>query len=169
MQAISIYGAALSKIEKDAHLSEAEAAQIRSQVDELDLEFITEELPEAIDHSSDGLSQITRIVGAVKSFSHPGSDEKSNTNIHTLLNDVITVTKNQWKHHAQVKTHFDETIPDVPAFAGELNQVFMNLIINAAQAVEEAQRKSGLITISTMNDENEIVIRFEDNGCANLK
>lgn len=164
-QAITIYSTALSKIEKGAQLPEAETAQILSDIDDLDLEFIAEELPEALEHSSDGLSQIARIVGAVKSFSHPGSDEKSNTNIHTLLNDVITVTRNQWKYRTQVSVQFDETIPDVPAFPGELNQVFMNMIINAADAVEETQRSDGLIKISTMNCENDVLICFEDNGC----
>lgn len=144
----------------------AEAAQAFEQAGRnADLAYLCEEIPHAISQSLEGVSQVSRIVLSMKEFSHPGSSSKIMADIHHALENTMTVCRNTWKHVAEMETSFDPTVPPIPCLVGELNQVFLNLIVNAAQAIE-ASGKGGLgkITISTALDGNDVVIRIADSG-----
>ena len=134
-----------------------------------DLAYLIEEIPEAIKQSIDGIQRVSKIVKAMKEFSHPGGEEKSLLDINKALDNTITVTKNEWKYFAEVETDFDENIAAVYCYPGELSQVFLNLIVNAAQAIETTmnnkENEKGLIYIKTSTFKEYVEILFKDNGC----
>ena len=132
------------------------------------VEFLIKEIPKAIDQAIEGLDRIAKIVGSMKEFSHPGSSEVMHTDINHLLENTIAVSQNEWKYVAEVETEFDPGLPAVPCFAGELNQVFLNIIINAAQAIAEGHGEteeiSDAITIRTKARNDCIEIEIADTG-----
>ena len=105
----------------------------------------------------------------MKEFSHPGAKEKQKANINKSLENTVTVSKNQWKYSASLALELSEDIPEILCLPRELNQVFLNLIVNAACAIEEkakAQNSAdkGLITIATKADAEWVSIRISDTG-----
>lgn len=140
-------------------------AHLESIIEKTDLDYLLEEIPTATEQSLGGIEQVARIVLAMKEFSHPGAKEKNLTDINRALDSTITVCRNEWKHVAELDTDFDTALPSVSCLAGEMNQVFLNLIINAAHAIEETNENSmGHITVSTHKNEEWAEIRVEDTG-----
>lgn len=150
-----------------------------SKISDLDFDFIQAELPRAIMQAQDGVGRITTIVRAMKDFSHPGRKEKQYANVNDALRSTLTVTRNEWKYVAELELDLDETLPEIMCLPAELNQVFMNIIVNGAQAITEklsgeSQLRSagaitvsgekGLLRVSTKQDGNRIVIRIGDSG-----
>jgi len=135
---------------------------------ELDLEFFREELPRAIVQSREGVGRISKIVLAMKEFSHPGSGEKKPVDLNHALQSTIMITGNEWKYVAEVETDLASDLPLVPVLAGELNQVFLNLLVNAAQAIAESGRGTeearGHIGVTTRLDDGFAVIEISDDG-----
>jgi len=136
--------------------------------EEQDLEFFKEEVPLAVKQSLEGISTISEIVGAVKGFSYPATDEKMLLNLNEALQNTIVVSRNQWKSVADLDTKFDEDLPLVPCIPGKLTQVILNLIVNAAHAIEEndtgPSANAHKITISTSHTENYVTIKVTDTG-----
>jgi signal transduction histidine kinase len=123
------------------------------------------EIPDAVAESLDGIAQIARIVLSMKEFSHPGATAKTATDINRSLESTLTVCRNNWKHAAEIERDFDPDLPPVICHAGELNQVFLNLILNAAQAIESSGKPlPGRIAISTRRVGEGVEIRFADSG-----
>jgi signal transduction histidine kinase len=114
------------------------------------------------------LARVTKIVRSMKEFSHPGADEKTTVDINSALENTITVARNEWKYVADVKTDFEANLPLIACLPGELNQVFLNIIINAAHAISDASEdssgKKGIITVSTRSNRNSVEIRISDTG-----
>jgi PAS domain S-box-containing protein len=133
-----------------------------------DLEYLNDEIPKAIMQSLEGLGRIAEIVLAMKEFSHPGIEVKTSTDLNRAIENTITVTKNEWKYVADVVTDLDPDLPDVPCYPGEFNQVILNLIINAAHAIEDVVGKGsglkGTIRISTRVDADWAEINISDTG-----
>ncbi len=139
-------------------------AQIRAAESAADLEFMRKEMPRAFDRLLEGVERVTRIVRAMKEFAHPDDEEHSPADLNHALETTLMVAHNEYKYVAAVSTQFGE-IPPVKCNIGELNQVFLNIIVNAAHAIAEARRESGLIRITTAPDGAYVQIAFEDNGC----
>lgn len=142
-------------------------AELKQAEEKFDFEFISAEMPKAIEQANDGVRRVAKIVRAMKEFSHPDAAEKSTVDINRAIETTVTVARNEWKYVAEVKTEFDEKLPPVPCYAGELNQVILNLIINAAHAIKDVVRESGpkgLITIRTSNNEDFAEISISDTG-----
>jgi PAS domain S-box-containing protein len=136
---------------------------------EIDLDFILSDIPQAFAEATEGVGRITRIVKAMKEFSHPETDQKSATDINHAIESTVTVARNEWKYVAELELNLDPELPLVPCLPGELNQVILNLVINAAHAIEEAKekrgdREKGLITVSTSVEVDWAVIRITDTG-----
>jgi PAS domain S-box-containing protein len=134
---------------------------------EIDFDYLQKEVPIALDQSLDGLGQIGKIVGAMKVFSHPGSIEKAPIDINRAIESTITVARSEWKYVADVSTDFDETLPPVPCYAGEFNQVILNLLVNASHAVGDVVKDSGgkgAIALKTRRDGPWVEIRLSDSG-----
>jgi two-component system, NtrC family, sensor kinase len=127
--------------------------------DEIDLDYIRKEIPNAIQQSFEGIGRISSIVQAMKEFSHPGSGEKTRIDLNKAIENTIIVARNEWKYVAEIETDLDPNLPLVPCLPGETNQVILNMIINAAHAIAEKQsgngsEQKGTIKISTgMRDE----------------
>ena len=135
----------------------------------VDIEFLNEEIPICFKEMHEGIDRIVKIVSAMKEFSHPGSSSKTLTDINHLLENTLIVCRNEWKYDAQVITSFDAELPWTHCFPDQINQVVLNLIINACHAIqakkETAAEHAGLITIATKKTGNGIEIQVKDNGC----
>ena len=101
-----------------------------------DLAFMMEEIPQAIAQSLDGITRVSEIVKSVRNFSHPGTKEKILTDMNQSIEGTVTLSTNQWKYVAELETQFEDNLPEVSCIPGEINQVILNLIVNAAQAIE---------------------------------
>ncbi len=142
-----------------APLSDAEAAA--------DLPFLQTELPRAFERVRDGLTRVAEIVRALREFAHPDADEQSSADINHALQTTLTVTRNEYKYVAHIETRLGE-LPLVVCGIGQLNQVFLNLIVNAAHAIDEAGKSletGGLITVTTCTREGLVEVSVADNGC----
>jgi PAS domain S-box-containing protein len=134
---------------------------------EIDFDYISEEIPKAIDQSLEGLDRISRIVKSMKQFSHPGTEHKTVEDINRALENTLTISRNEWKYVADIETDYDESLPPVSCFPAELNQVFLNIVVNAAQAIEESyggNERKGLIQVSTRMVNKHAEVRISDNG-----
>ncbi len=134
----------------------------------IDLPYLLAEIPLAISQSKDGVRRIAEITAAMKAFSHPGSTEKTPVDLTKAIHDTATVCRNEWKHVAELVFDLDPELTSVPAYPGELNQVVLNLIVNAANAIgaskSEPPASQGRITITTKRDDKWVIIQVQDNG-----
>ncbi|MFC1499000.1 sensor histidine kinase [Verrucomicrobiota bacterium] len=132
----------------------------------IDLPFLTEEIPKATEQTLEGLKRVTEIVSAMKSFSRTDDlSVKSPTDINKAIEDTVTVSSHEWKDVAEIKMDLDPSLPMVSCFAGELKQVLINLITNAAKAIADTKTFSkGTITISSTHDDNQVMIKVSDTG-----
>jgi PAS domain S-box-containing protein len=143
---------------------------LRLEVAELtakyDLVFLRAEIPKALERTSDGLERVTNIVKAMKEFAHPDTHEESPADLNHAIETTLLVASNEYRYLAKIHTEFAE-LPAVVCNIGELNQVFLNLIVNAAHAIHDAGRdlNTGKITISTAVAGDAVVVRISDNGC----
>jgi len=145
-----------------SRLAEAEAIER-----EIDLEYLAAEIPRAVDQSLDGVKRIATIVSAMKDFSHP-SHEKAPADLNAAIRSTVTVATNEWKYVANVEYDFDTTLPLVPCVLSEINQVVLNLVVNAAHAISDALSDhdigKGRITIATRNTGGAAEVTIEDTG-----
>jgi PAS domain S-box-containing protein len=133
-----------------------------------DVEYLAEEMPKAIDQSLQGVKRVAKIVGAMKEFSHPGTNEKTPIDLNRAIESTVTVATNEWKYVADLVTEFDPALPQVPCLPGEFNQVILNIVVNASHAigdvVGDGAKGKGTITISTRLDGDAAEIRIRDSG-----
>lgn len=142
--------------------------EVRTLSEEVDADYLTDEIPDAIEQSQEGLGRIAKIVRAMKRFSHPGTDEKSPIDINQAITDTLDVSRSEWKYCAEVATDFERPMRPVPCIPGEFNQVILNMVVNAAHAIaekpEEEFDEMGTITISTRCTGEWAEIRISDTG-----
>ena len=142
--------------------------QIRQYGEEIDIEFLREELGVAIQQSSDGIKRVADIVKAMKEFSHPGSQKKTAIDVNSAIETTITVSRNEWKYVAVVETDLAPQLPLAAGYPGDLNQAILNILVNAAHAIEEKNAgndQRGLIQCTTALVDRFIEIRISDSGC----
>jgi PAS domain S-box-containing protein len=113
----------------------------------LDLGFVKEEFPKAIGQSLEGVEHVAKLVSAMKEFAHPESRQMQAIDLNRALETTLTISRNEWKCVAEVVTEFDPELPPIRCLPGEINQVFLNLIVNAAQAIGAAHENKGTITV----------------------
>ncbi len=142
--------------------------RFKTQVEEKDLDFLMDEIPEAVDQSLEGVSRVSKIVQAMKEFSHPGMEEKKLSDINRAIETTVNVSRNEWKYVADIETDLDGDLPLVPCYLNDFNQVILNLIINASHAIEkglkEKEEKKGTISIRTRHKDKWAEILVEDTG-----
>lgn len=143
-------------------------AEVQQACDDLDLDYLIEEIPAAIEESLGGIDRVIEIVRAMKEFSHPSVKEKKPVNINKEIQTTITVARNEWKYVAEMQTDLDESLPLVPCLPGEFNQMILNIIVNAAQAISDKIGDTiggrGTIAVATKQDHNWAEIRISDTG-----
>lgn len=149
-------------------LDPALLVELRKGMDECDLDYLLEEIPRAISESLDGIERVSRIVRAMKEFSHPGGDEKTPVDLNKAIESTLTVARNEYKYVADLVADLDRELPLVPCLPGDFNQVILNLVINAAHAigavVKERGEGKGTITVSTRLNGPWAEIRVSDTG-----
>jgi signal transduction histidine kinase len=133
-----------------------------------ELDYLIEEIPQALSQSLDGIDRVAKIVRAMKEFSHPGATEKTAIDLNHAIESTLIVCHGEWKYAAEVVKDFDLSLPPVPVLPGEFNQVVLNLIINATHAIIDqlgaGSSRKGTITVCTRRDGDWAEIRLRDTG-----
>lgn len=133
-----------------------------------DVEFLMQEIPLSIKQSKEGIQRVAEIVKSMKQFAHPGGDDKSPLDINQAVRDTILVCRNEWKYYSDVETALDPELPPVSCYQGEIKQVLLNIIVNAAQAIEDSLEtegdKKGTILVQTRKDGDWAEIKIADDG-----
>jgi|GEM_PF-3311782 len=132
-------------------------------------QFIAQRAPRAIEQALEGVEAVSKIVRAMKAVSHMGGDdEQSLTDLNQCVETALTVSRNEWKYVAEVETHLAEDLPQILADAGALNQVVLNLLVNAGHAIGDrvSGDERGRITVTTRCAAagDEIVLEVADTG-----
>ncbi len=139
------------------------AALARAQ-EAADLKFLKDEIPSAVAHSLDGVARVRQIVQAVKEISHPGERGKQPVDINHTVQTTLTVSRAHWKYVADVMTDLAPGLPPVLCRAGEIHQVLINLLVNAAHAIEAKGAGRGRIEIRTACQGAWLELRVVDTG-----
>lgn len=125
----------------------------------LDYEYIRSDVGSLLLESEDGIDRVKTIIAALKDFSHIGEDEFKSSDLHRGLDTTLSVVNNELKYKAEVVKNYGE-LPDIECIASQINQVAMNLLVNAAHAIEDF----GKITISTGHDDGWVWFEVKDTG-----
>ena len=152
---------------ENAPLGQARLEQLATAEADADFEYAREALPTALERSLGGVERVTKIVRAMKAFAHPGGDQLAPTDLRGLIESTVMVATNEWRYVAEVDLELDPNLPTVPCIAGELNQVVLNLIVNASHAIADvvaASGDKGRITVTASSDETHAEIRIADTG-----
>jgi PAS domain S-box-containing protein len=149
-------------------LSRETVEEAAAPVGGIDAAFLLDEIPKAIEQTLEGVGRVAALVNAMKEFSHPDTKEKSPLDLNRAIAATITVARNEWKYVADLKTDFEPLLPLIPCHTGEINQVILNLIVNAAHTIGDVARhggrERGTITVTTERCAEWAEIRIEDTG-----
>jgi two-component system, NtrC family, sensor kinase len=152
----------------------AESTDLRNQnplveaPDPSDFDFLQQEIPQAIRQSVDGIRHVTAIVTAMRDFSHIDERRMAPSDVNKAIRSTLIIVHHQLKYVAEVETDLDPDLPMVMCCIDDLNQVFINLLINAAHAVGDVVgdhgTRKGIIRVATRRDDASIVIAISDTG-----
>ena len=140
--------------------------RLNAAADRADLEYLQERVPPAFERASDGISRVASIVGAMRVFAHPPTKDQLPVHLNEALRTTLVISANTYKYVADIETDYGE-LPAVTCNGGDLNQVFLNLIVNAAHAIEDRVGDSGergTITVRTRQDGTDVVISIGNDG-----
>ncbi len=139
--------------------------KVEDEIIESDIAYLDTEIPSALQQSISGTEQVARIVRAMKEFAHPSNGRMEPTDINKIIKNALTVCKNEWKYVAEVVTELDLELPKAHCLSDEISQVILNLVVNAAHAVESARLEhKGQITVATCVNGDMVEIRVSDTG-----
>lgn len=150
---------------------------LQATMKEVDLEYLRDDLPKLLASMQGGINRIQHISNSLRTFSRADSDRPVLCNIHEGIDSTLMILKhrlksNEYRPEIEVIRNYGE-IPDIECYAGQLNQVFMNVIVNAIDAIEEVSRRRSSseveanpnqITIHTQQKDQRVQIRIQDNG-----
>lgn len=146
-----------------AALAAASAAEAEAEID-----YLLGEIPRCLQQSQDGLARVARIVCSLKEFAHPNSPELTPADLNRTIETALVVSRHEWKYVAEVTTELDPSLPPIPCVVDEFSQVVLNLVINAAHAIEDALKERsggrGKIVVRTRLEPNWAVLEIEDDG-----
>ena len=137
------------------HLSQVETTEA-----DVDIDYLMQDVDELVGDCCEGTERIKKIVDDLKHFAHPGENKKKETDINVGIESTLNVIKNELKYKATIIKDLG-ALPIIQAYPQQLNQVFMNILVNAAQAIE----KTGEIHIATATVDGMAEIRISDTGC----
>ena len=130
-----------------------------------DRQRLLTDVSEAFRDSFEGIQRVSETVRAMKEFAHPGDLEIASTDLNQAIRTTLIVARNEYKHAADVKTVLSD-IPPVDCRRTEINKVLLNLIVNAAHAIEAAGKSGrGTITITSRTEDDRVCIDIADTGC----
>ena len=156
----------------DAQISDADLLNLRKELaDSIPVRKVRsslKQIPGALQDSIEGVEAVSRIVKAMKEFCHPGGDEMSRIDLNHVLESTVTVARNEWKYIANVETQFEDSLPPISGLPSELNQAFLNIIVNASHAIGDRVAREdiekGFILIKTQAHPDFVEVVIEDNG-----
>lgn len=132
-------------------------------------DHVRKQFPLAIDEASEASKRVISIVRAMKIMSHPGTKSKVLTDLHELIQNAATITQNRWKYVAKMNYAFDSKVKTIYALPAELSQVFINLFVNAADAIGEKigpePSALGQISVKTELNGQNVIVTVADSGC----
>ena len=152
--------------DSNAQTPNERSADIANTENEIDLAYLREELPKAIDRSLEGLNRVATIVRAMKEFAHPDQKEKAAIDLNRAIVSTLAIARNEYKYVADIETDYGN-IPPVLCHGGDLNQAILNIIVNAAHAIGDVVSgtdKRGRISIRTFVEGNDVCIAISDTG-----
>ncbi|WP_321491979.1 ATP-binding protein [uncultured Desulfobacter sp.] len=154
---------ALIECLKDTALPELPAKmvkEIHEYARDIDIDYLQKDMDELIRDCIDGLDRIKKIVIDLKDFAHPGKREIELVDVNACIETTLNVAANELKYKTTVHKELT-AVPLVKGVPQQLNQVFLNILVNAAQAIE----KKGEIKIKTWQENNGVVLTISDTGC----
>lgn len=143
----------------------AELAAVRGFNDRVRLSMLISEIVSALGESRDGISQVRDIVILMKEFAHPGTGGKDAVDLNAVLRNVVEISRNRRKGVADVEFDLDPALPAAPCRKGQVQQVLLNILINAIDAIDEAKPTRGVIRIRTSAESGYVKMMVSDNGC----
>jgi len=152
-----------------ATLDDAQRAKLEPAAKKADLEYLREEVPRSLSESKDGVRRVAELVRALKEFAHPDKPELEHADLNRALERSLVLARGELKHVAKVETDFQQ-LPALRCHVGGLSQVFLNLLVNAAHAIEErAVKQPGTewvrcITVKTRHVGDEVLVSISDTG-----
>lgn len=147
----------------DGDEAEEVLASVKELKEEHEYDEIVDELDDLINDVNYGVQRTIEIVKGLRVFSRLDEEEAKNANINENIDATLTLLRNKTKGKIEITKHYDESMNDIECYPGQLNQVFMNILNNAVQAMPE-EKKDAEITIYTEEDKDGVVIRLKDNG-----
>jgi PAS domain S-box-containing protein len=154
--------AAAGKID-DELLAKVSSAQQRS-----DIEFLSQEVPQAIEQTLDGINHVAKLVSAMRDFSHVDERRKMPSDLNKAIENSIVISHNELKYVADVEKDLDASLPMVCCCVDDINQVLLNLLINSAHSIEEklagSEETRGLVTVKSWSEGANVLISVTDTG-----
>ena len=167
MSLIEAYDNLWQKANGGANMAELGLEKVRAE-ENVELEYMRKEIPAAIEQTLEGVRRVSTIVLAMKNFAHSDQGKTSMSNLNEMLKSTLTVARNELKYVAVVETDFDNDLPEIECYRDDLNQVFLNLLVNAAHTIAEvdgdASAGKGIITVSTLRGYDDVAICISDTG-----
>jgi len=145
--------------EAEVHLDEKTLAAVSEIKGQVDLPYLLSDIPNLLKESQDGLARVKRIIQDLRDFSHVDESSWQLANLENCMDSTINVASNEIKYKAEVVKVY-AGLPQVECMPSQINQVFLNLLVNAAQAIET----KGVITIRTGIKGDEVWLEVEDTG-----
>jgi PAS domain S-box-containing protein len=145
------------------------ATKLTAALDSIDqsahLDRLLQEIPQAFTETFDGIQRVTETVRAMKDFAHPDAGEMAFADLNQAIQTTLVIARNEYKLVADIITDFGD-LPEVMCRKGEINKVLLNLVVNAAHAIEQPnQKKRGTITIVTRQSGENVRVVVADTGC----
>ena len=134
---------------------------------EADLDYLQERLPQAFTRMSDGIDRVSTIVKAMKSFAHHDARDMAPADLNDGIRTTLMISRNEYKYIAELRTELQD-LPPVLCNIGDLNQVLLNLVVNAAHAIQDSPGEDGkpaTITVTSHLNNQQAIVRVADTGC----
>ncbi|MCB9652009.1 MAG: PAS domain S-box protein [Deltaproteobacteria bacterium] len=143
-----------------------DAGDLKHILQKVDVEFLAEEVPRALDETLDGITRVADIVSAMKAFARSDGNQRTAVDINVVVETSVKVCRNEWKDVAELELELTPDLPMLDGYRSQLHQVILNLVVNAAHAIHDARRGAGpgRIVVRTRFVDEAVEIQVEDNG-----
>ena len=142
------------------HLNPDQQEQVAARRKQLKIDMVLEDIDDLLAESRDGTERVGKIVRDLKGFSRVDEAEHKMANVKECLESAINIAWNEIKYKATLERDYSD-LPDIPCYPGQLNQIFVNLLVNAAQAIES----QGTIGVKTWSTDDQVFVQIRDSGC----
>ncbi|MCK5566164.1 MAG: PAS domain-containing protein [Planctomycetes bacterium] len=158
----------LSEAAVNGKMDDELLGKISSVQERNDIEFLVEEVPQAIEQTLDGINHVAKLVSAMRDFSHIDERRKMASDLNKAIENSIVISHNELKYVADVEKELDASIPSVCCCVDDINQVLLNLLINSAHSIEgklaSSDAKRGLVTVKSWAEGADVLISVTDTG-----